>query len=774
MKEGPALPKTRESIALLAFVGQLGYNHGRFAGAQGVGWRCCRACGPERVDPMTRFTRLLALTLVTALLCLRHAPAIADAPSYEFISPIPGSAMVLPETNIILRPGGIVDGASVGGPLVTVSGSISGAHGGQLRLSDDRQTLTFQPSAPFAYGETVMCQVGSGLATDTRGVIPPASFTFTVAGPERETLGDVPFLADDGEIPPPPPAVGPTREIGLSATLAADSLPPDFPIIRSAVYGKTAPGRLFVTDFRLGVPVSSYLMILENDGTPFFHRQVRGPSLDFKMQPDGRLTYFDSAAGRFYALNARYDVVDSFTCGNGYSTDAHDLALLPNGHAVLMSYDRQIMDLSQVVPGGRIDARVIGLIIQELDRDKNVVFQWRSWDHFQITDVVSHDLTAKTVDYVHGNSIDVDPDGNLILSSRHMNEITKISRATGDILWRLGGRNNQFTFINEPIAFSHQHCARRLPNGHITLFDNGNFRTPEFSRAVEYAIDEVQKTATLVWQYRLNPDVFTVAAGSVQRLSNGNTLIGWGTSMPTLTEVAPDGSLVSELSFESGIGSYRAFRFEWPPVKPATVAMNPGTLNMDSNGGSISAQIRPEAASFSIVDVKPSTVRFNGTVPAESVLVLYGGAKMDSIVGLKAKFARDRVVPLLAIGLNRVEVSGSLQTGEIFRGSSEVRLLPSDKAKVLVGTLRAVSAPGAIPVVLAVGGPGGAGTQARTFAVYDVQGRLVTRWRTTVGAGGIVTWNGRASDGRRVSSGIYLVRREDLSNGSALKVVIAR
>lgn len=32
MKEGPALPKTRESIALLAFVGQMGYNHGRFAG----------------------------------------------------------------------------------------------------------------------------------------------------------------------------------------------------------------------------------------------------------------------------------------------------------------------------------------------------------------------------------------------------------------------------------------------------------------------------------------------------------------------------------------------------------------------------------------------------------------------------------------------------------------------------------------------------------------------------------------------------------------------
>ena len=718
---------------------------------------------------MTRFTILVGLALVSALLCLGQAAAAA--PFYEFISPIPGSTLVLPETNIILRPGGIVEAASIGGSLVTVSGSTSGPHEGQLHLSDDRQTLTFQPTVPYTYGETVTCLVASGLVTDTRGAIPPASFTFTVVGPEYEALRNLPAPTDDDENSPPPPAGTPTREIGLSAALATDSLPPDFPNIRATVYGKTAPGRLFVTDFRLGIPVSSYLMILENDGTPFFYRKVRGPTLDFKKHPDGRLTYFDSAAGCFYALNANYDVIDSFRCGNGYSTDAHDLALLPNGHAVLMSYDRQIMDLSQIVPGGRIDARVIGLILQELDRDKNVVFQWRSWDHFQVTDVISHDLTAKSVDYVHGNSIDVDPDGNLILSSRHMNEVTKISRTTGDLLWRLGGRNNQFTFVNEPIAFSHQHCVRRLANGNIILFDNGNFRTPQFSRAVEYAIDEAQKTATLVWQYRHNPDVFTVAAGSAQRFSNGNTLIGWGTASPTLTEVAADGSLVSELTFDSGVGSYRAFRFEWPPVKPATIALSPGTLNMDSRGGSVSAQIRPEAGNFSLFDVEPSTIRFNGTVPADSVLPLLGGAKMDSVVALKAKFSRDRVQSLLTSGLNQVEVSGSLRTGEIFRGGAEMRLLPSTKVKPLTGGLRAVSAPGAVPVVLAVEG---AGTQARTFAVYDVQGRLVTRWRATVGAAGVVTWNGRASDGRRVGSGIYLVRGEDRANGPALKIVIAR
>jgi len=722
---------------------------------------------------MTRFTRLLALALTTGALFLHYASvSAAVAPSFQFVSPLPGSSLVLPETNIILRPGGIVDaGSAFAGQLLSVSGSSSGLHQGLLRLSDDHQTLTFQPYVPFQYGETVTCGIESGLVTDALGLIPPALFTFTIAGPERESLRDFSIPADD-EIPlSTPGGTAAARAVGLqSASLAADSLPSDFPNIRAAVYGVTAPGRLFLSDFQLGVPIPSHLMILENNGTPFFQRELPGISLDFKLQPNGRLTYFDAAAGRHYALNARYEVVDSFQCGNGYTTDGHDLVVLPNGHAFMMSYDTQIMDLSQIVVGGRYDARVIGLIIQELDRDRNVVFQWRSWDHFQITDIVSHPLTAKLVDYVHGNSIDVDPDGNIIISSRHMNEVTKISRATGDILWRLGGKNNQFTFINEPISFSHQHCARRLPDGHIILFDNGNFRTPLFSRAVEYAIDEVQKTATLVWQYRLNPDVFSVATGSVQRLSNGNTLIGWGTANPTLTEVAPNGSLVSELTFDPGVGSYRAFRFEWPPVKPAIISVNPGSLTLETRGGTVTAQIRPEAASFLLSDVEPLTVLLNGTLPADSATVMWGGANLDSMIAVKAKFARDRVVPLLTLGINRLEVSGSLKTGEVFRGFAEVRLT-SVKVRPLAGSLHLASAPGAVPVVLAIGG---AGSQARTFAVYDVQGRLVTRWRTTAGAGGSVTWNGRASDGRRVGSGIYLVRAEDRAPGPALKVVIAR
>jgi hypothetical protein len=187
----------------------------------------------------------------------------------------------------------------------------------------------------------------------------------------------------------------------------------------------------------------------------------------------------------------------------------------------MMSYDNQKVPMDTVVSGGDPNAEVIGLVIQEIDENKNVVFQWRSWDHFEITDATHNiDLTLPSIDYVHGNAIEIDTDGNILISSRHMDEITKIDRQTGEIIWRWGGEfceNNQFTFINDPVGFSHQHDIRKLPNGNFTLFDNGNLHDPQFSRAVEYKLDEVNKTAELVWEYRNNPESYSFAMGSYRR-----------------------------------------------------------------------------------------------------------------------------------------------------------------------------------------------------------------------------------------------------------------
>ncbi len=121
-----------------------------------------------------------------------------------------------------------------------------------------------------------------------------------------------------------------------------------------------------------------------------------------------------------------------FNAATAIKADAHDYLLLPNGHALLFANDVEPVDMSQVVPGGNPDASVTGLVVQELDASKNVIFQWRTWDYLPIT--ASYiDLTQPTVDLIHGNAIAVDADGNILLSMRHLSSIVKINRQTGDV-----------------------------------------------------------------------------------------------------------------------------------------------------------------------------------------------------------------------------------------------------------------------------------------------------------------------------------------------------
>jgi hypothetical protein len=165
-------------------------------------------------------------------------------------------------------------------------------------------------------------------------------------------------------------------------------------------------------------------------------------------------------------------------------------------------------------------------------------------------------------DIDHPNSIDIDADGNYLVSLRNIGEVRSID-PSGRTLWRLGGPASDFVFAGDPLGgFSAQHCARALPGGHVLLFDNGWRHSPSQTRAAEYAIDHNAMTATLVWEYRHDPPIFITFTGSVQRLSNGNTLVGFSQA-GLVDEVTPDGKLVRELALQNASGDplwfYRAF-----------------------------------------------------------------------------------------------------------------------------------------------------------------------------------------------------------------------
>jgi len=522
---------------------------------------------------ITMFRRVNFINLVSILLLIVTSlcfPQNSHVSSYQFISPVPNSSMLLPETNIIIREGNLINASSLFETnIIKVIGSSSGTHTGTLILSDDGKTIIFKPHEKFSYGETINFSYNSGIYKLTGEELLPLNFTFYIS--DKNSYKDykrginVFSELDNNSCLNHSPKLNSHK---LSIT--NEGLPEDFPTVTVNTFNNPSPGYSFLAPFTNSYNPLGYLMIVDNRGVPIFYQRTHSIKTDWKLQPNGMLTYVDNSIRKFYEMDSSYAIIDSFSTGNGYTTDTHDLQILPDGHALLMAYDYKTVRMDTIVQGGDSSATVIGLIVQELDGDKNVVFQWRSWDHFLITDATEDiNLTASLIDYVHGNAVELDDDGNLLVSCRHMDEITKINRQTGEIIWRLGGlksRNNQFLFINDEITFSHQHDIRRLPNGNITMFDNGNLHTPRFSRSLEYQVDEINKTVSLVWDYNNEPQTYSRAMGNTQWLQNQSTVIGWGWSLGdalALSEIEADGTVALELSLPDTMLSYRAFKFSW-------------------------------------------------------------------------------------------------------------------------------------------------------------------------------------------------------------------
>ena len=462
-----------------------------------------------------------------------------------YTEPVNNAEYVSIKNNIIIGFDEIIVGQNVNSKL-KVTGTKSGIHTGDIIFSKDSKKIIFIPHRNFEYNETVQVVLNNLKTSHTSGNNIKYSFQTQI---RKIDINETLFLDEEYER---------SFSNSIFSSMSDSTVPP----LTVAISNNPSPGKLFLNSYANNNYTVPYLVIANNDGSVYHSKAVTASSPDFKRQPNGLLTYFHRTPRLYYAEDQQYNIIDSFYCGNGYITNSHDMLLFNNGHALVMSYDPQPVDMSVIVTGGQPDAIVTGLIIQEIDENKNVVFQWRSWDHFQITDAVYIDLTLSNIDYCHGNAFELDNDGNIMISSRHMNEITKISRSTGEIIWRMGGENNEFTFVNDTLPFHYQHDIRRIANGNITLYDNGNLRYPQFSRAVEYHLDEENKIATLVWQYRNSPDIFSPSRGSAQRLKNGNTLIGWGGMNPTLTEVTPSGEIALQMTFPQGIYSYRAFRDE--------------------------------------------------------------------------------------------------------------------------------------------------------------------------------------------------------------------
>jgi uncharacterized protein (UPF0248 family) len=229
----------------------------------------------------------------------------------------------------------------------------------------------------------------------------------------------------------------------------------------------------------------------------------------------------------------------------------HDGILLRNGN-VLLDCMGQVPDyIARRVKGGidepemssaqyhaRADSeagKMYSSYLAEITPAGKTVWEWRTWEHFDpVADGIAEAQAPRTM-WHQGNSVKEMPDGDVLMSFRPTSTVVRISRKTGDIVWKLG----------QPTV-SGQHAPTPLPNGNVLIFDNGVHR-PDDSMPYSRVIEVDPKTNEIVWKYQDSPawNFFSPRMGGAQRLPNGNTLIT-ESSYGRIFEVTKEGEVVWE------------------------------------------------------------------------------------------------------------------------------------------------------------------------------------------------------------------------------------
>jgi len=488
------------------------------------------------------------------------------------VSPLPNSYDASPDAQISL----------LGLPArditdVDVSGSYTGAHGGRLLAYSQGDGASFVPDSPFRPGETVTVDG----QVDTPSGRRHFNFRFTVA------------FAD------PVPALPPGSKLALtpgeyqSFHSAPQVHPPNIDVTYSDS-AKDGPGDILSTPYT--GPGNAGPMIFEPDGQVVWMDPLPENVYSSNLQVqhlDGEpvLTWWQGyipkngfGMGEEVVDNSAYQTIMHVHPGNGFKADLHDFHILANDRAVVTVFNTIHCNLTS--DGGPRDGDLTDSLFQELDLRTGLVRrQWDSVDHVPLTASYAGSGEADAewpFDYFHLNTVDVRSNGTTLLSARNTWQLYLIDDRTGQITTSIGGRHPSVRM--EPGTMTaFQHDASTLPDGDISIFDNGGtpFEHPQ-SRGLVISLDTQSNTVSEVTEL-VHPRALQAGSqGNVQELAGGNWFVGWGAE-PYYTEFGPGGEMIydahlplQKIVTEHGehIQSYRAYKSEWrgTPTYPPSIA----------------------------------------------------------------------------------------------------------------------------------------------------------------------------------------------------------
>jgi hypothetical protein len=362
-------------------------------------------------------------------------------------------------------------------------------------------------------------------------------------------------------------------------------LPEDFPAFSVATDGPREAQWYVVTPTLFASPAgvsTRYVAFFDNDGVPVWWYRTEGPNLplDAKLLPDGNVAWLYYTGGGAEERSLDGSLVRKLDTV-GSTADHHVILLLPNGDYLMERYvQRSGVDLTEC--GGPASGTLLDPEIQELTPGGDLVWSWTTSDHIPLSEVGAgwRPQCTSTGDAYHLNSIEPDGDG-YVLSFRHLDAVYRIDRSSGNIDWKLGGvhRPESLTVIGDPLSpvstFGGQHDARVLPDGTVTVFDDGSLQS-RAPRSLRFSIDESAGTATVLEDVEDAATAASSCCGSTRRLSGGHWVTSWG-SNDYVTEQAASGARVFTLTFPQHLASYRA-----SPLLPGIVSPAELRAGMDS------------------------------------------------------------------------------------------------------------------------------------------------------------------------------------------------
>lgn len=325
-------------------------------------------------------------------------------------------------------------------------------------------------------------------------------------------------------------------------------------------------------------------MILDSRGRLVWFQDVPGKITNLEVQRyQGHpvLTWWESLGrgGRAFdvILNQAYKTVAILHAGHGYRADSHEFQITSHNTALIDATFGTKANLTSV--GGPSNGLVSDCVILELDiKTGRLLWKWNAIDHIPLNASYAPYRPGQRYDYLHMNSLQELPNGNILMSGRNTWSVYEIDKHTGRIIWSLGGKHSSFS-MGSGTGFSWQHDAHLYPGNRLTLFDDASngFSTQSSESSGEVMrLNFGSRTATLVHRYYHSPPLIASSQGSTQILPDGNVFVGWG-DQPDFSEYRPDGQQIFTGSFPFGAQSYRAYRFHWsgqPQTKPA-VALSP-------------------------------------------------------------------------------------------------------------------------------------------------------------------------------------------------------